>query len=287
MRLRLAHGGLVFEAEAVGEGPPVLLLHGFPDHEGTFAAQMGALADAGFRAVAPRMRGYAPGSIPADGDFHVASIAGDVHAWARMLGAPVHLVGHDWGAGIAHVAAVSAPGLFRSLTMMAVPHPARFAEVAATDPAQQARLAYQLELAAPGAAARFLEGGLERLVELCRDFSPGWEMTAADRQAMRDVLSAPGVLDAALGYYRQALMPDAEALARALPLVTAAVPLPTLGIVGADDGCVGAEVFRASMDARNYPAGVEVAVVPGAGHFVQREQPEAVSRLLTDFLSRH
>jgi pimeloyl-ACP methyl ester carboxylesterase len=287
MRLALRHAGLDFEAEVVGEGPPVLLLHGFPDHEGTFAAQMGALAWAGFRAVAPRMRGYAPGSIPADGDFHVASIAGDIHAWARMLGAPVHLVGHDWGAGIAHVAAVSAPALFRSLTMMAVPHPARFTEIVAGDAAQQARLAYQLELAAPGAAERFLEDGLERLVALCREFSPGWQMSAADRKAMRDVLSAPGVLDSALAYYRQALMPDSDAAARALPLVMAAVPVPTLGIVGEDDGCISAEVFVASMDARNYPAGVELAVVPGAGHFVQREQPDAVNRLLTDFLSRH
>jgi pimeloyl-ACP methyl ester carboxylesterase len=112
-------------------------------------------------------------------------------------------------------------------------------------------------------------------------------MTAKDRQALHDVLSPPGVLDSALAYYRQALMPDAEGLARAMPLVTATVPLPTLGIVGADDGCISAEVFLASMDARNYPAGVELVVVPAAGHFVQREQPEAVSRLLIDFLSRH
>jgi pimeloyl-ACP methyl ester carboxylesterase len=287
MRLSLQHAGLSFEAEAEGDGPVVLLLHGFPDHEGTFAGQMGALADAGFRAVAPRMRGYAPGSIPSDGDFHVASLGGDICAWAERLGAPVHLVGHDWGAGVAHVAAVMAPQLYRSLTMMAVPHPARFAEVTATDAAQQARLAYQLELAAPGAAERFLAGDLARLESLCTEFSPGWVMSAADRAALHAVMRAPGVLEAALGYYRQALAPDAEALARALPLVTAAVPLPTLGIVGADDGCVGADVFVASMDARNYPASVEVAVVPGAGHFVQREAPDAVNRILLDFLLRH
>ncbi|MDX2063169.1 MAG: glycosyltransferase [Bacteroidia bacterium] len=79
---------------------------------------------------------------------------------------------------------------------------------------------------------------------------------------MREVMRAPGVLDAALGWYRQALMPDAEALARATPIVSAAVPVPTLGIVGADDGCVSAEIFTAGMDAANYPAGVQVAVVP-------------------------
>lgn len=287
MTLTLQHAGLRFGAMAEGDGPPVLLLHGFPDHEATFAAQLTALADAGYQAVAPRMRGYAPESIPADGDFHVASIAGDVVAWARMLGGPVHLVGHDWGASVAHAAVVSEPGLFRSLTLMSVPHPGRFAALAAADPAQMARSAYMMELVAPGAAERFLGDDLARLDGLWRAWSPGWEIPAAELAAMLDVMRAPGVLDAALGWYRQALMPDEAGLARAMPIVSAAVPVPTLGIVGADDGCVSAEIFRAGMDAADYPAGVQVAVVPGAGHFVQREAPDAVSRLLIDFLSRH
>lgn len=287
MTLTLRHAGLRFGAMAEGDGPPVLLLHGFPDHEATFAAQLTALADAGYRAVAPRMRGYAPESIPPDGDFHVASIAGDVLAWARMLGGPVHLVGHDWGASIAHAAVVSEPSLFRSLTMISVPHPGRFAALAAADPGQMARSAYMMELVAPGAADRFLGDDLAYLDGLWRQWSPGWDVPAGELAAMREVMRAPGVLDAALGWYRQALMPDAEALARATPIVSAAVPVPTLGIVGADDGCVSAEIFTAGMDAANYPAGVQVAVVPGAGHFVQREAPDAVNRLLIDFLLRH
>jgi pimeloyl-ACP methyl ester carboxylesterase len=287
MRLELAHAGLRFEAEAEGEGPAVLLLHGFPDHEATFAAQMKALADARFRAVAPRMRGFAPASIPADGDFHVASLAADVLAWARMLGGPVHLVGHDWGASVAHAAVVSEPGLFRSLTLLSVPHPGRFGALAAADPGQMARSAYMMELVAPGAADRFLADGLAYLEGLWRTWSPGWDVPATELAAMREVMCAPGVLDAALGWYRQALIPDAAALARAAPIVSAAVPVPTLGIVGADDACVSADIFTAGMDAANYPAGVKVAVVPGAGHFVQREAPDAVCRLLIDFLSAH
>jgi pimeloyl-ACP methyl ester carboxylesterase len=287
MRLALEHDGLRFEADAEGEGPAVLLMHGFPDHEASFAAQMKALAAAGFRAVAPRMRGYAPESIPADGDFHVASIAGDVLAWVRMLGQPVHLVGHDWGASIAHAAVVSEPGLFRSLTLMSVPHPGRFAALAAADPGQMARSAYMMELVAPGAAERFLADDLAYLDGLWRVWSPGWDVPAVELAAMHDVMRAPGVLDSALGWYRQALMPDAAGLARATPIVSAAVSVPTLGIVGADDGCVSADIFSAGMDAANYPAGVQVAVVPGAGHFLQREAPDAVNRLLINFLLRH
>lgn len=287
MTLTLRHDGLRFEALAEGDGPTVLLLHGFPDHEATFAAQLTALAAAGFRAVAPRMRGYAPENIPPDGDLHVASIAADVAAWARMLDGPVHLVGHDWGASIAHAAVVTEPQLFRSLTLLSVPHPGRFAALAAADAGQMARSAYMLELVAPGAAERFLADDLAYLDGLWRTWSPGWDVPAAELAAMRQVMRAPGVLDAALGWYAQALMPDAEALARATPIVSAAVPVPTLGIVGADDGCVSADIFHAGMDPASYPAGVEVAVVPGAGHFVQREAPDAVNRLLIDFLSRH
>lgn len=287
MRLELSHAGLTLEAEAAGEGAPVLLLHGFPDHEATFAAQIEALAAAGYRAVAPRMRGYAPASIPADGDYHVASLAGDVAAWARLLGGPVHLVGHDWGASVAHAAVVAEPGLFRSLTLLSVPHPGRFAALAAADPGQMARSAYMMALIAPGAAAGFRAGGLAGLDALWRSWSPGWAVPAGELEAMHRVMAAPGVMEAALAWYAQALMPDAAAVARALPLVNGAVSVPTLGIVGADDGCVGADIFRAAMDAVNYPAGVEVAVVPGAGHFVQREAADDVNRLLTDFLSRH
>lgn len=287
MRLALDHAGLRFEAQAEGEGPAVLLLHGFPDHEATFSAQLKGLAAAGFRAVAPRMRGYAPESIPADGDFHVASIAGDVLAWVRMLGGQVHLVGHDWGASIAHAAVVSEPELFRSLTLMSVPHPGRFAALAAADPGQMARSAYMMELVAPGAAERFLADDLAYLDGLWRTWSPGWDVPPSELAAMRDVMRAAGVLDAALGWYRQALMPDEAALARAVPIVSAVVPVPTLGIVGADDGCVSAEIFAAGMDAGSYPAGVQVAVVPGAGHFVQREAPDAVNRMLIDFVSGH
>ncbi|MEY2883849.1 MAG: hypothetical protein RL490_1573, partial [Pseudomonadota bacterium] len=89
--LILRHGALEFPALVRGEGPVVLLLHGFPDGPDTFEAQLSALAEAGYRAVAPVMRGYAAGAIPADGDYHVASLAADVHAWVQQLGGPVHL----------------------------------------------------------------------------------------------------------------------------------------------------------------------------------------------------
>jgi pimeloyl-ACP methyl ester carboxylesterase len=290
--LILRHGALEFPALAMGEGPVVLLLHGFPDGPETFAAQLPALAATGYRAVAPVMRGYAAGSIPADGDFHVASLASDVHAWVRQLGGPAHLVGHDWGASVAHAAVVAAPDLFRSLTVMAVPHPGRFAELAAKDPGQMARSGYFMDLVAPGAATRFLADDLAYLDGLWRKWSPGWVVPQAELDAMHRVFRVPGVLDAALAWYRQALMPvDEDAAARAAALMAAIVPVPALGIVGADDGCVSAALFTAAMATASYPAGVQSAVIAEAGHFVQREAPDRVNALLLDFLagvpSRH
>lgn len=282
----LRRGALEFPALAMGEGPVVLLLHGFPDGPETFAAQLPALANAGYHAVAPAMRGYSAGSIPADGDFHITSLASDVHAWVQQLGGPVHLIGHDWGASVAHAAVVSAPELFRSLTVMAVPHPGRFAELAAKDPDQMARSGYFMDLVAPGAAERFLADDLAFLDGLWRKWSPGWAMAPAELEAMHGIFRVPGVLDAALAWYRQALMPpDEAAAARAGALMAADVPVPTLGIVGADDGCVSAALFSAAMAEAAYPAGVQCSVIPSAGHFVQREAPDRVNALLLKFLA--
>lgn len=281
----LRHGALEFPALAMGEGPVALLLHGFPDGPETFAAQLPALAAAGFRAVAPVMRGYAAESIPADGDYHVASLAADVHAWVQQIGSPVHLIGHDWGASVAHAAVVAAPELFRSLAVIAVPHPGRFAELTANDPGQMARSGYLMDLAAAGAATRFLADDLADLEGLWRNWSPGWAIPLAELDAMHRRFRVPGVLDAALAWYRQALMPPgAAAAARASALMMANVPVPALGIVGADDGCVSAALFTAAMDAASYPAGVQSAIIPDAGHFVQREAPDRVNALLVDFL---
>lgn len=103
---------------------------------------------------------------------------------------------------------------------------------------------------------------------------------------MHRVFRVPGVMDAALAWYRQALMPpDAGAAARAGALMVADVPVPALGIVGADDGCISASLFTAAMAPASYPAGVQSAVIADAGHFVQREAPDRVNALLLTFFS--
>jgi len=109
----LSHDTLHFTAFTKGHGPIVFLLHGFPDTALTFRHQIEGLSNAGYRCVAPMMRGYEPGSQPADHDYAIETIAADVVAWADELGADrFHLVGHDWGAVAAYIAgAIELPPL--------------------------------------------------------------------------------------------------------------------------------------------------------------------------------
>jgi pimeloyl-ACP methyl ester carboxylesterase len=124
--ITLRANGLCFSAQSQGDGPLVLCLHGFPDNCGSFRRQLPALADAGFRAVAPALRGYERSSQPSDGDYHIVRMAEDVVGWIDDLDQErVHLVGHDWGAVIGYAVAALAPERLFSLTTLAMPHPVR------------------------------------------------------------------------------------------------------------------------------------------------------------------
>src|SRR5690606_10596075 len=115
--------GLRFATLEAGDGPLALCLHGFPDTARSFRHQLPALAAAGFRAVAPWMRGYAPSAVPADGPYQSAALAQDAAALIEALGYDeAVLIGHDWGAVAAHGAAILAPQRVRRLVTIAVPH---------------------------------------------------------------------------------------------------------------------------------------------------------------------
>ena len=286
--LTLARGALRFTGEAAGDGPLVLLLHGFPDGPATFAAQLPALAAAGYRGVAVTLRGYEPGSQPVDGDYGAPALAGDVAAMADALGAErFHLVGHDWGASIAFAAAAQIPERLATLTAIAVPHPGRFAAELAANPEQMARSAYMIEFQAPGFEERIVADDCAYLERLWRRWSPGWDIPAAALGEMKAVFARPGVAAAALAYYRQAINPAPDAAAAAAALFAGPIAVPTLGIAGEADGCIAADIFSAAMRAEDFPAGLAVERVPGAGHFVHREAPDAVNALLLDWLARH
>ncbi|MBW4780694.1 alpha/beta fold hydrolase [Rhodococcus fascians] len=126
---RYTHDGLEFDVLDQGplDGPIVLLLHGFPERAASRSAVMDQLNEAGFRTIAPDQRGYSPGARPKRRrDYRVGALVDDVVALIDTIGAPVHVVGHDWGAMIAWVTAGRRPDLVLSLTAFSVPHPGSF-----------------------------------------------------------------------------------------------------------------------------------------------------------------
>ena len=251
--LSFQHGELVFTAKAMGEGPVVICLHGFPDNAGSFRHQLPALAEAGFRAISVTLRGYERTSIPMNGDYSVEAIAADIYAVIGQLDqGPVHLVGHDWGAAIAYKAAASAPKYFKSLTTMAVPHAGRFARDGLRIPRQLKMSWYMGFFNLPWVsdwAVRRRDYAFIR--NLWRNWSPGWSPEPAVIESVVDTLSQPGVLSAALGYYRAAL--SLSALLASADEAHYPVPVPTLALSGERDGCIASDVFERLTVVSDFP----------------------------------
>lgn len=284
-QILLENGPLRFSGLDLGSGPLVLLLHGFPDTPATFSLQMAALAEAGYRAVAMTMRGYEPSSQPADGDYHGIRMAEDVVAWLDQLGVErAHLVGHDWGSNIAHGAVGLAPHRFLSLTAIAVPHPVRFAEAYASSPEQQARSAYILDFLQPGFEDHIQADGFAYLDNLWRTWSPGWDGGSLFAD-MTKCFSMPGVAKAALEYYRQAFDATSPSGQLTAALFSKPVAVPTLGLFGANDECIAAEIFEGAMQPADYAAGVSCRRIEKAGHFVHAEAAGAVNACLLDWFA--
>ena len=288
--IEFQHGPLRFSALAQGSGPVVLCLHGFPDNARTFRLQLPALAKAGYRAVSVHLRGYEPGSIPADGDYSMDAITGDVLTIIDQLGEDsVHLVGHDWGAINSYHIAAMAPNRFRSLTAMAVPHIGRLRAEFGKHPKQLALSWYVFFFQLRGISDRVVaRKDYDFIRMLWRRWSPGWQPPEDELRTVIANLRQPGVTSAALGYYRTTLGP------RAFPLSAAArkraafqVPVPTLALTGTRDQCVDNDVFQACMYEEDFPLGLTVRQIANAGHWLHQEQPDEVNALLLEWLAEH
>ena len=282
--LTFQNGLLAFSAQAMGDGPIVLCLHGFPDNAGSFRHQLPVLAEAGYRAVSLTLRGYEPRSIPTDGDYTIETVATDILAVIDSLNAgPVHLIGHDWGAAVAYVAAAAAPERFRSLTVMAVPHAGRFARDGLRIP-RQLRLSWYMGLFnIPWLSDWIVSRRDYRFIRwLWRDWSPSWQPEPGVLEGVISTLSQPGVRSAALGYYRAAL--SIKALLVSVEEAHYSVPVPTLALSGERDGCIASNVFEELMVAQDFPQGLTFSRIPQAGHFLHQEQPGRVNRKIVDWL---
>lgn len=279
-----ANGLEVAYLAAGDEGPLALCLHGFPDTAHGWRHLLPALADAGYRAVAPFQRGYAPTSVPADGLYQTGALARDAVALHDALGGDhdAVLVGHDWGALAAYGAASVAPDRWRRVVTAAVPPMGATGQGFLTY-RQLKRSWYMFFFQLPFADAVVALDDQAFVAGLWADWSPGHDATD-DLAHVRDALGDPANLAAALGYYRAqwgsgptdpGLQPEQDA-------VMVAPPQPSLYLHGADDGCISVEWVDAV--APLLAPGSRVEVIDGAGHFLFHEQPERVNALVLDFL---
>ena len=281
----VAANGIEFRGIEVGSGPLVLCLHGFPDDAGSFEPLALRLADAGYRVVAPNMRGYWPTSAAPDGCYQSWATGTDAVGIVDALGADYALlVGHDWGAVAAYAAVRLAPGRFNKLVAMAVPYGSAFSRALVTDPTQQRRSWYMFLFQTAIAEIALGYDDFALIDRLWADWSPGFQLPDGRRRSLKTMLSQPGVPAALLAYYRQAFaapgsFPDWEARAAALP---EHVTAPTLYLHGCDDDCIGADLATGSTE--GFGGGVRVELVPDAGHFLHVEQPVAVADRILTFL---
>jgi pimeloyl-ACP methyl ester carboxylesterase len=271
------------------DGPLALCLHGFPDIAPTFTALLGELAAAGFHAVAPWMRGYAPTQVPADGLYQPGALSLDALGLADALAGdrPAVVVGHDWGAIAAWGAVVHRPERFRRIVAMAVPHRATLAARLFTTPGQLKRSWYMFFFQLPLADMAVTLDDFALIDRLWRDWSPGYEPPPEHLRGVKDALAAPGGLDAAIGYYRHLLNPlhHDRRLAAAEAAGNGWVPVPAMYLHGADDECIGADMVAPDEMKDVCPAGLEVEIMPGVGHFLHLEEPERVNRRIVGFLT--
>lgn len=286
--ITLRRGALEFSALSMGAGPLVLCLHGFPDNAHSWRHQLPVLAAAGYRAVAVTLRGYEPASQPADGDYSLPTLARDVIALTDELGEKkAHLIGHDWGAGIVYTAGAIAPERFRSISALAVPHPGRFLNEALRYPIQLRLSWYFFLFQLRGFAEHVVERSDFRFIrKLWRDWSPGWTPPEPVLESVFETFRRPGVINAALAYYRTALAPRAFT-----PSARAAnryrVHVPTLALTGENDRCIDSGVFQRLMRRRDFTEGLEVKQIEDAGHFLHQEKSDIVNELLCEWLNRN
>ncbi|MGZ4604905.1 MAG: alpha/beta fold hydrolase [Blastococcus sp.] len=199
-------GDLAFDVRVDGpaDGPPILLLHGFPETSLSWAAVTPLLATAGLRIYAPDQLGYSPGARPDEVDAYsmpnLAQVTADLMTALDLPRA--HVVGHDWGANVAWTLGAWHPDRVQTLTAVSVPHPAAYTAAYRADPEQKERSAYiRLFWQAGKAEEVLLADGARRLRRMLgTEAETGVPQEAVDEYVA--VLSAPGALTAALNWYR-------------------------------------------------------------------------------------
>ena len=272
-----------------GAGPLVVLLHGFPEFWYSWRHQIPALAAAGYRVVAPDMRGYNDSDKPSGYSSYLGEpLSGDVAALIEFCGEQrATVVGHDWGGAVAWMTAMRRPEVVERLVVMNCPHPGVFKR-GLTNPAQILRSSYmgffQVPVAPEAALSAGNFAGLKWALRSASQRTGAF--TEADLERYAEAFAKPGALTGALAYYR-AMGRQMAGAARQSGAVgqgngrgPRTITAPTLVIWGRNDPALGSSL----ADPGDLVANRWIEFIEEASHFVQADAPDRVNELLLGFL---
>jgi pimeloyl-ACP methyl ester carboxylesterase len=265
-------GGQTFRYVDTGEGPLVVLLHGFPDLPTSWDRIRGRLNAEGFRTVAPYLRGYHPSTF-SDRAFDTGDQADDVALLLDALGEQTAVVvGHDWGADATYGSATKHPDRVSKMVALGIPHPMTLKPSLAAAVAGRHFVYFKL----PWAQATARLFGLRMVARLYRRWAPSWSgpERAASVAAAVEAFHDERVLSGALSYYK--------ALRPGHPIYRAKISVPALVVGGADEPPVLQRGYAATP--RRFTAACDVRILDGAGHWPHRENEDAFLEALLEFL---
>lgn len=268
--------GLRFGYIEMGQGPLVLLLHGYPETARSWHKVQTNLADSGFRTVAVFMRGYAPTS-PAS-QYSVRSLGRDVLALIDALDEEnAIIVGHDWGASAAYEAAFVAPEKVSHLVALSIPHPLGTKPSLSLFRRAQHFVYYQL----PTAERLIWSDDFTHIRSIFKSWSPDFDMPESEFEEVRNMFSTPNGIHGPLSYYH-AVAENAQNNAEIQP--DSKITIPTLVIAGDRDGTTDIAWFKLAEPA--FSAGYSFELMRGVGHFPQIERPMAVAESIREFVRK-
>ncbi len=278
--VRIDVGEVELHAVEAGTGPLVVLLHGFPEFWWSWRHQIPALVAAGFHVVAPDLRGYNLSDRPVRvADYGLRHLTADVAGVVRAMGErKAHVVGHDWGGGIAWEFAMLHPEMLGRLAILNAPHPMRLQRALFRSFSQLKKSGYMFYFQLPKLPERFLRADDFRNLRRSLSLGRNGRVPMEEIQPYVDAARRADGLTGGLAYYR-AMMRD---------LVTGRVPkpvpieAPVLVIWGEKDPFLGRELAEPSS---SWVKDVRVEFLPNASHSVQLDEPERVSALLAAFLA--
>lgn len=287
--IQLRANGLTFSALSLGTGDRlVLLLHGFPDNCRSMIPLGRHLAAAGYRVVAPAMRGYWPSDAPANDDYTLRALAADVHGMIRELSdEPAIVVGHDWGAAAAYAAAMRYPQSVRVCVGMSIPPNSMLPGALLRVPRQALASMYMAEMTwRPGVEEELLADNGALIERIWRSWSPGWEPDQARLDDIIRTFQKGSTARATRLYYRDILpFPNFRKwMKMAYEPTRGPIRVPTMIFAGDQDRCMLPGLYKDCLSHIDAPA--EFVMLKGVGHFIPLEAPDQVASMILSFLSR-